>query len=101
MFSLGLYVQCGIVCDAPSFILCVVYVPDLVRSRKWNGSQFHPFGKCWADEVVGGSRVHQYFDVSHDVIRLNGHWNLHRLKVCDYYRITIDCPHPGRWVQAL
>ena len=87
--------------NAPSFILRVVYVPNLARSCKWDRPQPHLLGEGWANEIVSGSGVHQYFDVGHDVIRSNRHWNSHRSKAHDYYRITIDCPYPGRWVQVL
>ena len=87
--------------DAPSFVFRIVYISNFAWSRKWNGSQPHLFSEGWANEVVSGPGVHQYFDVGHDVIRLNGHWNSHRSKACDYYGITINCPYPGRWVQAL
>ena len=101
MFSLGLYVQGSIMCDALSFVLCVIYVPNLVWSCEWNCPQLHSSGESGTDEIVGGSGVHKYFDVSHEVICSNGHWDLHRSKARDYYRITIDCPYPGQWVQAL
>src|SRR5258708_29879321 len=100
MLSLGLYVQHNEVSNAPSFVFHVIYIPYLPWSLECDHSKPHPFGKGRAYKIVCGTGVHEYFDVSHGVIRLNGHWDSHRLKAHDYYRITMDCPHPGQWVQV-
>jgi hypothetical protein len=89
-----------VMCDLSSFISSIIDVVDVFGLIKFSCAQSHPFYEVGVYEIVSGSQVHQHSYVSHVRTCTNRNWNLHRMVGSNVHRVTMHCPHPGRWVQA-
>jgi len=89
--------------NRPIVVRRIVDIPYLLWFLKRSSPQLHLSYEVFAHEAIRCSGVYECFCVGHCVVRSDRDGDVHRSKSrSHYYRIELmDCPHPGRWVQAL
>ena len=98
VFSLN--VEVNIFGEKTSFVLSPINIPYFSWLCQLLRSQSHSFCEAGMYEVVGGSRVNESLFVGHGVTCAKRNWNAHRSIASNVHRVTMESPHPGRWVQV-
>jgi hypothetical protein len=82
--------------DLSRLVSGIVNVIDVFWLIQFPLSKPHPFHKVQMYEVVGGSGVHQCFDIGHIVTCSNGHWNSHRTETHHIQSYNVEpLPRPS------